>query len=122
RIGGDVAWEKTSPERLNRVDRPMREMRRYNYSSMFWNRISNLDDSSDIPPLDQLQGRPIGRVLTNMRKVTREQVIEALGYQTTHSRPEHRPRPLLGEVMVTLGFIQPADIIAALAAQRGERP
>jgi hypothetical protein len=50
-----------------------------------------------------------------MGKVTREQVIEALVYQKEHGG-------LLGEVMVKLGFIQPADILAALAAQRGERP
>ena len=31
-----------------------------------------------MPPIDQLQGRPIGRVLTKMSKVTREQIVEAL--------------------------------------------
>src|SRR5688572_4882621 len=34
-----------------------------------------------IPPIDQLQGRPIGRVLTKMGKVNREQVVEALDFQ-----------------------------------------
>src|SRR5688500_6725387 len=34
-----------------------------------------------IPPIDQLQGRPIGRVLTKMAKVNREQVVEALDFQ-----------------------------------------
>jgi hypothetical protein len=81
---------------------------------MFWNRFGS-DDSSDIPPPDQLKGRPIGRVLTKMRKVTREQVVEALTYQKQHGGP-------LGEVMVKLGFIQPSDVLAALAGQRGEPP
>jgi hypothetical protein len=75
---------------------------------MFWNCIANPDDSGDMPPLDQLKGRPIG-------KVTREQVIEALKYQRVHGG-------LLGNVMVKLGFIQPDDIVAALAGQRGECP
>jgi type IV pilus assembly protein PilB len=82
---------------------------------MFSNRFGNFDDSPGMPPLDQLQGRPIGRVLTKMGKVTREQVIEALMYQKEHGG-------LLGEVMVKLGFIEPDDIVAALAGQRGERP
>jgi hypothetical protein len=76
---------------------------------------ANSDDSSGMPPLDRLQGRPIGRVLTKMGKVTREQVSEALKYQKEHGG-------LLGNVMVKLGFIQPDDIAAALAGQRGERP
>jgi type IV pilus assembly protein PilB len=82
---------------------------------MFWNRIANTDDSFEIPPADELRCRPLGRVLTKMGKVTREQVIEALKYQKKHGG-------LLGNVMVKLGFIQPADILAALAGQRGERP
>lgn len=82
---------------------------------MSWNRIDDSDDSSGMPPPDQLQGRPIGRVLTKMGKVTQELVIEALKYQREHGG-------LLGNVMVKLGFIQPGDIVTALAAQRGERP
>jgi len=34
-----------------------------------------------IPPIDQLQGRPIGRVLTKMGKITRDQYLEALSFQ-----------------------------------------
>src|SRR5689334_11924896 len=39
---------------------------------------SSSGSSGGMPPIDQLQGRPIGRVLTKMGKVTREQVVEAL--------------------------------------------
>jgi len=81
---------------------------------MFWNRIDNFGDSSGNPPPDHLKGRPLGRVLTKMRKVTREQVVEALVYQKEHGG-------LLGEVMVKLGFVKPADVLAALSAQRGRR-
>ena len=81
---------------------------------MFWNRIANTDGPSDFPPPDQLRGRPIGRVLTKMGKVTREQVVEALTYQKSHGG-------LLGEVMVKLGFVTLSDVESALAGQRGER-
>ena len=81
---------------------------------MFWNRIANRDGSFDMPPPDQLIGRPIGRVLIKMGKVTREQVIEALTYQKQRGG-------FLGEIMVKLGFIQPPDVLTALAAQRGEQ-
>lgn len=78
---------------------------------MFWNRIGNSKDAPGPPSPDQLKGRPLGRVLTKLGKVTREQVSEALDYQKDHGG-------LVGEVMVKLGFIQPGDIVVALAAQR----
>jgi type IV pilus assembly protein PilB len=80
---------------------------------MFWNRIANPYGYSDVPPPDPLKGRPLGRILTKMGKVTREQVVDALTYQKQHGGP-------LGEVMVKLGFVQPADVHAALAAQCGD--
>ena len=110
---------------------------------MFWKRIAfpvNPDDSSGVPPRppgmpprppgrppgvpppppgvpsgDPFKGRPLGRVLVKMGKATREQVVEALIYQKKHGG-------LVGEAMVKLGFVQPADVHAALAGQRGERP
>ena len=77
--------------------------------------VTKPDVSSDLPPPNQLKDRPLGRVLVKMRKVSREQVIEALAYQK-------KLGGLMGEVMVKLGFVQPADVHAALAAQRGESP
>ena len=71
--------------------------------------------ASSIPSPDSFKGRPLGRVLTKMGKVTREQVIEALKYQKEHGG-------LIGNVMLKLGFIQPDDVVTALALQRGERP
>jgi type IV pilus assembly protein PilB len=78
---------------------------------VFWNRIGNSDNFS---APDDLWGRPLGRVLTKMGKVTREQVVEALIYQ-------RRQGGLTGEVMVKLGFVEAADVLAALSAQRGTR-
>ncbi|QOV90487.1 hypothetical protein [Humisphaera borealis] len=71
--------------------------------------------SSDISTPDQLKGRPLGRVLVRMGKVSREQVVMALVYQRKHGG-------LMGEVIMRLGFVQPADVQMALAAQRGESP
>src|SRR5688500_16981235 len=68
---------------------------------------------SNIPPVDQLQGRPLGRVLTKMGRVTREQVVEALNLQ------KHKGG-VLGQIFVDLGWITQRDVSIALAAQKGQ--
>lgn len=68
---------------------------------------------ASLPPIDQLQGRPIGRVLTKMGKVTREQVIEALELQK-------RRGGALGRIFVESGAIQEMELNVALSAQRGQ--
>lgn len=65
-----------------------------------------------LPPVEQLQGRPIGRVLTKMNKVTREQVVEALTFQKSKGGA-------LGRILIDLGYIKESDLNIALAAQRG---
>jgi type IV pilus assembly protein PilB len=65
-----------------------------------------------MPPVDQLQGRPIGRVLTKMGKVTREQVVEALTFQKSKGGA-------LGRILIDLGYIKESDLNIGLAAQRG---
>src|SRR5207248_1611241 len=67
---------------------------------------------SGLPPIDQLQGRPIGRVLTKMGKVTREQVVEALTFQKSKGGA-------LGRILIDLGYIRESDLNVALAAQKG---
>ncbi len=68
--------------------------------------------SSSEPTADQLRGRRIGRVLTKMNKVKREQVQEALDLQQQRRMP-------LGQLLVELGYVEQADISEALAAQAG---
>src|SRR5215218_766214 len=65
-----------------------------------------------MPPVDQLQARPIGRVLTKMGKVTREQVVEALTFQKSKGGA-------LGRILIDLGYIKDSDLNIALAAQKG---
>ena len=55
------------------------------------------------PPIDQLQGRPIGRVLTKMGKVTRDQVVEALTFQKSKGGA-------LGRILIDLGYIKETDL------------
>jgi type IV pilus assembly protein PilB len=62
--------------------------------------------------LDELKGRRIGRILTRMGKVTREQVHEALQMQATRRLP-------LGQLLIELGYCKDEDVNAALAAQAG---
>ncbi|HEY7118139.1 MAG TPA: ATPase, T2SS/T4P/T4SS family [Tepidisphaeraceae bacterium] len=68
--------------------------------------------ASGMPPIDQLQGRPIGRVLTKMGRVTREQIVEALTFQKSKGGA-------LGRILIDLGYIKENDLNTALAAQRG---
>ncbi|HVT88238.1 MAG TPA: ATPase, T2SS/T4P/T4SS family [Tepidisphaeraceae bacterium] len=65
-----------------------------------------------MPPIDQLQGRPIGRVLTKMGKVTREQVQEALEFQK-------KKGGAIGRILIDLGYVKEVDLNIALAAQKG---
>src|SRR6266480_2001954 len=65
-----------------------------------------------VPPIDQLQARPIGRVLTKMGKVTRDQVVEALTFQKSKGGA-------LGRILIDLGYIKETDLNIALAAQKG---
>ena len=65
-----------------------------------------------IPPIDQLKNRPIGRVLTKMNKITRDQLVEALTFQKSKGGA-------LGRILVDLGYVKDTDLNIALAAQRG---
>jgi type IV pilus assembly protein PilB len=65
-----------------------------------------------MPPISELKGRPIGRVLTKMGKVNREQVGEALDFQK-------KKGGALGRILIDLGYVKETDVNVALAAQRG---
>ncbi|MCK4625992.1 MAG: Flp pilus assembly complex ATPase component TadA [Phycisphaerae bacterium] len=60
----------------------------------------------------ELQGRPIGRIMVKMGKLTREQVHEALGIQKEKGGP-------IGQIMIDLGYIVPTTLVLALAFQVG---
>jgi len=60
----------------------------------------------------QFKGRRIGRILTKMGKVSREQVHEALELQKQRRRP-------LGQILIELGYVNENDVTLARAAQDG---
>ncbi len=68
--------------------------------------------ASDMPPIDQLKGRPLGRILIKMGKLTRAQVSEALELQKQKRGP-------LGQLLIEMGYVDEKDIHRALAAQVG---
>ena len=69
-----------------------------------------------MPELDpsEMKGRRLGRVLTKMGKVTREQVHAALSKQPSLKKK-------LGEVLVEMGLVTPRDVEVAVAGQAGMR-
>lgn len=70
---------------------------------------------SKMPPIEQLRGRPLGRVLMKMGKLRRQQVDEALEIQKERRGP-------LGQILVELGYITEEDLAIALGAQSGMEP
>ena len=64
--------------------------------------------------VSELKGRKIGRVLTKLGVVTREQVHEALAVQKSRSQ-----KVQLGKLLIELGYCQQRDVDRALAGQAG---
>jgi type IV pilus assembly protein PilB len=65
-----------------------------------------------MPPISQLRGRPLGRILIKMGKLTRAQVSEALEVQKKKRGP-------LGQLLIEMGYVDKGDVNRALAAQVG---
>jgi len=65
-----------------------------------------------MPPIEQVRGRQLGRILIKMNKLRRQQVHEALDIQKQKRGP-------LGKILVELGYITDEDLSLALAAQSG---
>ncbi len=70
-----------------------------------------------LPPIDQLKGRPLGRVLIKMGRLTREDVHKGLAVQAEQkAKGIHTP---IGQILVEMGLINEKDRNIALAAQQG---
>ena len=67
-----------------------------------------------MPPVEQLRGRPLGRVLIKMGKLKREQVSKAQSVQK-----ESKTTVPLGQVLINLGYITEKELNLALAFQLG---
>ena len=77
--------------------------------------MSNLE--LEIDP-SQLKNRKIGRILTKLGKLTREQVHAALQARDSDGA---NAKKKIGEVMLEMGLVTAQDIAVALAGQRGFR-
>ena len=76
---------------------------------------------ADTKPLVQpseLKGRKIGRILTKLGRVSREQVHSALELRANDPT---KIKKKLGELLIDLGLIDSHDLAVALAGQRGFR-
>ena len=65
-------------------------------------------------PVEEMKGRRLGRVLTKLGKVSRDQVHEALEIQKTK-------RERIGRILIELGYVTEEDILEARAGQAGLR-
>ena len=65
-----------------------------------------------MPPVEQLRGRQLGRILIKMGRIRRAEVDEALQVQKQRRGP-------IGQILVELGHITEEDLNLALAAQVG---
>jgi len=63
-------------------------------------------------PVSELKGRRLGRVLTKMGKVSRDQVHEALEIQKTK-------KERVGRLLIELGYVTEEDVLQARAGQAG---
>ena len=67
-----------------------------------------------LPPIEQLRGRTLGRILTKMGLLTREKVHECLKVQK-----QRHGSVQMGQIFLELGLIDENQLRVALAAQRG---
>ncbi len=65
-----------------------------------------------MPPIEQLKGRQLGRILIKMGCIRRAEVLEALELQKQHGGP-------LGSILVMLNHVTEEELNLALAAQVG---
>ncbi len=67
-----------------------------------------------MPPIEQLRGRTLGRILIKMGALSREQLHECLKVQA-----QRQGKVQIGKVLLEMGLINEAQLRMALAAQRG---
>jgi type IV pilus assembly protein PilB len=67
-----------------------------------------------LPPVEQLRGRPLGRILMKMGVLSREKVHECLEIQKQRGGSVR-----IGQIFLELGLVDEAQLQVALAAKRG---
>ncbi len=67
-----------------------------------------------LPPVEQLKGRPLGRILIKMGVLPREKLHECLKIQS-----QRHGKVQIGQIFLELGLVDESQLQLALAAQRG---
>jgi type IV pilus assembly protein PilB len=75
--------------------------------------MEKVKTAKTLPPIEQLRGRTIGRILIKMGILTREKVHECLKIQ------KQKPGVHIGQIFLELGLVDENQLQIALAAQRG---
>jgi type IV pilus assembly protein PilB len=76
--------------------------------------MGKIKDMQKLPPVDQLRGRTLGRILIKMGVLSREKVHECLKIQS-----QRQGDVKIGEIFLELGLVDDGQLRMALAAQRG---
>ncbi len=76
--------------------------------------MEKMKTTKTLPPIEQLRGRTLGRVLIKMGALTREKVHECLKIQK-----QRHVTVQIGQIFLELGLIDEDQLQIALAAQRG---
>ncbi|MEJ2647704.1 MAG: ATPase, T2SS/T4P/T4SS family [Sedimentisphaerales bacterium] len=74
----------------------------------------NINSQQKLPPVEQLKGRTIGRILIKMGVLSRDKVHECLKIQQ-----QRNGKIQMGQILLELGLIDEKQLQIALAAQRG---
>lgn len=74
----------------------------------------NVNSQQKLPPVEQLKGRNIGRILIKMGVLSRDKVHECLKIQQ-----QRNGKIKMGQIFLELGLIDQKQLQIALAAQRG---
>ncbi len=75
--------------------------------------MGKMKEAQKLPPVEQLRGRTLGRILIKMRALSRDKVHECLKIQS------QRQGVKIGQIFLELGLIDEVQLQMALAAQRG---
>ena len=75
--------------------------------------MGKMETAEKMPPVEQLRGRTLGRILIKMGILSREKVHECLKIQGQRSGVQ------IGQIFLELGLVDEGQLQMALAAQRG---
>jgi type IV pilus assembly protein PilB len=76
--------------------------------------MAKMKSVDKLPPVEQLRGRPLGRILIKMGVLPRDKVHECLMIQN-----QRHGKVQIGQIFLELGLVEESQLQLALAAQRG---